>query len=77
LTTHLGPTAYLLFLLGLVTLPSPGLSNPGAAVALVWDPSTDATVTGYNVYYGAGSRSYTNVVPAGTSTNAVVSNLLS
>ena len=34
-------------------------------------------MTGYNVYYGSASRAYTNVVPAGSSTSAIVSNLAS
>jgi hypothetical protein len=33
-------------------------------------------VTGYNVYYGSASRTYTNVISAGIATNTVVSNLV-
>jgi hypothetical protein len=44
-------------------------------VTLAWDPSTDPTVVGYNVYYGAASQTYTNIIAVGPSTSCVVSNL--
>ena len=38
-------------------------SNPTPQIELLWNPSPDADVVGYNVYYGsAGSRMYTNRV---------------
>ncbi len=46
-----------------------------ANVTLAWDPSTDPTVTGYNLYYGSASGTYTNVILAGGATSATVSNL--
>lgn len=57
--------------------PAIVLAVPAPPVVLAWDPSTDPTVTGYNVYYGTASRAYTNVISAGASTNTVVSNLVS
>lgn len=68
--------AHVFFLISILSVASPLLANPGPAVALAWDPSTDASVAGYNVYYGTASRSYTNVVPAGSANSAVVSNLV-
>src|SRR5215469_9106233 len=51
-------------------------SMPLPGVALAWDPSTDPSVTGYNVYYGTASRTYTNMIPAGSATSVIVSNLV-
>lgn len=52
---------------------------PASAVAeqvtLAWDASPDATVVGYNIYYGGASQQYTNIVSAGGATSAVISNL--
>lgn len=45
-------------------------------VTLAWDASTDPTVTGYRVYSGASSRSYTNMLDVGMATTASVSNLI-
>jgi len=47
-----------------------------ASVTLTWDPSPDATVTGYRIYYGVASRSYTNIVDAGDATSITISNLV-
>jgi hypothetical protein len=47
----------------------------GTSVTLAWDPSTDATVKSYNLYYGSGSRSYSSKVNVGTTT-ASISNLV-
>lgn len=46
-------------------------------LTLAWDLSTDPTAAGYNVYYGAAPRVYTNMVSAGNTNYATVSNLLS
>ncbi len=52
---------------------------PGALasrnVTLAWDPSTDNTVVGYNIYYGTASRTYTNLVSVISTNAATVSNL--
>ncbi|HWW01967.1 MAG TPA: Ig-like domain-containing protein [Candidatus Acidoferrum sp.] len=55
-------------------LALPSLSI-GATVTLAWDPSTDPTVVGYNVYSGTSSRVYTASAPAGTNTLITLSNL--
>ncbi len=47
-----------------------------AEVTLAWDPSPDANVVRYYVYYGAGSADYTNRVNAGNATSVTISNLL-
>src|SRR6478735_3310764 len=44
-------------------------------VTLAWDASTDASVTGYRVYYGVGSANYTNSAAVGNVTSAVLANL--
>src|SRR5579859_7291644 len=46
-----------------------------STVTLAWDPSTATDIAGYNLYYGAASRVYTNVVAVGNSTNATLSGL--
>ena len=46
------------------------------SVTLAWSPSTDASVVGYNVYFGGVSETYTNEISAGNATSAVVSNLV-
>jgi hypothetical protein len=50
------------------------LSAP--SVTLAWDASSDPSVTGYNLYYGGGSRNYTNTVNTGGATSAGISNLV-
>lgn len=48
----------------------------GAQVTLLWDPSPDAAeVTGYYIYYGTASRTYTSKVNAGNVTTYTVSGL--
>ena len=42
-------------------------------VTLAWNPSTDPTVVGYNIYYGGASGNYTNTLSAGNATNMTVS----
>lgn len=50
---------------------------PPLSVTLAWDPSVPSTdVAGCAIYYGATSRSYTNVVDVGLETTGVVSNLV-
>jgi hypothetical protein len=44
------------------------------SVMLAWDSSVSTNVVGYRVYYGVGSRSYTNYVLVG-GTNATISGL--
>ena len=49
-------------LLILFSLTSLGASTVG----LAWNPSTDSSVAGYNVYYGTATHSYQVQVPVGT-----------
>jgi len=46
--------------------------NPPAQVSLAWDRSPDASVISYNMYYGVGSRQYTNKTSIGNVTNSTV-----
>ena len=48
----------------------------GQSVTLGWNPSPTANVAGYNVYYGANSLQYTNLLAAGNSTNLLISGLV-
>jgi hypothetical protein len=48
------------------------ISIPSFAVVLAWDPSPDASVVGYSIYYGTNSGSYQKRVDAGTSTNCYI-----
>ncbi len=50
-------------------------ANASQNVTLTWNPSTNADVTGYNIYYGTASGVYTNVYSAGDVTNATISGL--
>ncbi len=45
------------------------------SVTLAWNPSTDASVVGYNLYYGSASGVYTTKVTAGNTTQTVISGL--
>src|SRR5688572_16148030 len=47
-----------------------------ASITVQWDPSPDPNVVGYNFYYGAASRNYTNIIDVGNTTTATVSNLV-
>jgi len=46
------------------------------SVTLAWDPSPDASVVAYRVYYGPTSRSYTNSIQVGNVTNASIVGLI-
>jgi hypothetical protein len=49
---------------------------PGAgSVNLAWDRSPSPEVTGYRIYYGAVSQSYSNSIMVGNVTNTTVPNL--
>src|SRR4051812_283398 len=69
---HLATLAFVaLNLLLLSSQRASALTN----VTLAWDPSTDASVTGYRVYYGVLTGVYTNIVDAGSATNVTLSSL--
>ena len=50
-------------------------TNLTASATLGWSPSSDPSVAGYKLYYGAASHNYTGYVDADASTTATVSNL--
>ena len=52
------------------------MSKGVSSADLAWNPNPDPSVAGYNVYYGGASRSYTNVLSVGNTTNATVTGLL-
>jgi hypothetical protein len=47
-----------------------------SSVTLAWDASPDASVTGYRIYYGPATASYTNSASLGNVTNATLTNLV-
>jgi hypothetical protein len=47
-----------------------------ANVTLVWNPSTNKIVAGFNLYYGSVSGAYTNKTSAGMATSLTISNLI-
>ena len=52
-------------------------ANAGqASVTLDWDASTDPEVAGYNIYYGAASGLYTNMVSVGEVNSATITNVV-
>jgi hypothetical protein len=49
---------------------------PPQSVTLAWDPTTPSTgVAAYFIYYGVGTRNYTNRLDVGPATTCVISNL--
>jgi hypothetical protein len=48
----------------------------GQSATLIWNPNTNSNVAGYNVYYGAVSGAYTNMINAGNATNTTISGLV-
>lgn len=48
----------------------------GATISLAWDPSSDATVAGYKIYYGTTSHGYTTAVDVGNVLNANITGLI-
>ena len=54
----------------------PSTSLASSSVTLAWDTSSDPAVAGYNVYYGAVSGTYTNMVSSGTNTSVTISGLV-
>ena len=65
----------LLKLVALSAFPVTTLGSVNTAIA--WSPSSDANVTGYNVYYGTTSHTYTSMIAAGSATNSTINNLQS
>jgi hypothetical protein len=51
-------------------------SARGETVTLAWDPTSDPTVVGYDLYYGGASHTYTNIIAVGSVAHASISGLL-
>ena len=68
-------TVLILLLAGLVFFTP--IKSLSADVSLAWDPSPDASVVGYKVYFGGGSGNYTNSALVGNVTNATLTGLAS
>jgi hypothetical protein len=66
----------LVALLGFFLTLSSLTSFAAPSITLAWDPSADPSVVGYKVYYGVGTRNYTNSLSAGSATTLTVSNLV-
>lgn len=64
----------LLVLPALAQMPPPPIIT--GHVMLAWNPSTDSTVTGYNIYYGGKSGTYTNRLAGIRTTNKLVTGLV-
>jgi hypothetical protein len=60
---------------GSLTILFPFSSLGAGSVNLAWTPTADASVVGYNVYYGNASRGYQNQIPVGTNSTTVLSGL--
>ncbi len=43
----------------------PMLAAASVSTTMTWNPSSDPSVTGYDIYYGTESHNYTNMVSAG------------
>jgi hypothetical protein len=66
-----------LALLSIASAVFPFSGFAASSVTLAWDPPAfAANIASYNLYYGGTSGVYTNVVLAGTSTNATITALL-
>jgi len=64
--------------LSLVLLSSLHLwAQTPSSVTLAWDPSPNATVVDYKVYYGVATKVYTNAVDAGPTNVVTITNLAS
>jgi hypothetical protein len=70
-------TGLMRFLGGLLILGALGTTvQAGESITLAWDQSSDTNVAGYKIYDGVASHTYTNVVNAGSATNATISGLV-
>jgi hypothetical protein len=59
-----------------VIIPSYSIQKAHAAeITLAWDQNSEPDISGYRIYYGRESRSYTNVVDVGNYTSCVIADL--
>ncbi len=68
------PKIFSWLLVGLLSVLGRLVVN-GAGVSLSWDPSADATVVGYKIYYGTTSQGYTSSVNVGNVLSATITGL--
>jgi hypothetical protein len=77
LAGRVGRAALIVLLWGICLALIPSRSLAAGTVTLVWDPSSGTNViANYKIYYGTGSRTYTNGTSAGTATTLSVFNLV-
>ena len=69
-------TALISILCGILATLTSVSSLYAGSVTLAWDPSPDASVVAYKVYYGPTSRGYTNSIQVGNVTNASIVGLV-
>src|ERR1700689_1562941 len=65
-----------LFLLGGLAMFLPMTVLATQSVTFGWEPSTDPSVVGYNIYYGTASHVYDNKVSVGNVITATISGLI-
>ncbi|HVV71914.1 MAG TPA: Ig-like domain-containing protein [Verrucomicrobiae bacterium] len=53
------------------------IGQTASSVTLAWTRSTSSSVTGYRVFYGGVSKTYTNKIDVGNATNATITGLRS
>ena len=74
--SELFPSAGRWLVAGLVLL-AVGMPLAADTISLAWDPVTHPTLSGYRVYYGTSSNSYTQTQDTGTTTQVVLNGLTS
>src|SRR6516164_5791524 len=67
---------FMLWLGNGLNLFSPIFLSAQGSVDILWQPSPDPNVIGYNLYYGTSSRGYTNEISLGNTTSATISGLV-
>lgn len=60
----------------LLLLMLPAFPTLAGQVTVTWDVNTNPAVTGYKLYYGQASRSYTSSIDVGKQTTCTISNLI-
>ena len=69
----LGAVRFLVVLLVAALIP---FAQAQSSLILAWDAGPDSAVTGYRLYDGVASGTYTNVIDVGNETNVTVSSLV-
>ncbi len=66
---------YPCFILFICLVLLTGTKINAAQVSLMWDANPDPSISGYRVYYGTASYSYSKIIDVGNQTSATVGNL--